>query len=157
MAVKPVDGAYFNPSRHSDLYCKKRYKMLNQPSWRYSMSRAVKRKEHPLSMRLPEADIAIIDRAATLRGRSRTDFVRDAAVRAAEDVLMETVPVRMSPAGFKAFMAALSGPATAVPEIVELFGRKAPWETKPRARSGADSRPHEENASKQKSRSKTRN
>jgi uncharacterized protein (DUF1778 family) len=79
------------------------------------MPRAIKRKEHPLSMRLPEADIAIIDRAATLRGRSRTDFVREAAVRAAEDVLMETLPVRMSPAGFKAFMAVLSGPATAVP------------------------------------------
>ncbi|MEQ8165996.1 MAG: DUF1778 domain-containing protein, partial [Alphaproteobacteria bacterium] len=42
------------------------------------------RKDHPLSMRLPETDIAIIDRAATLRGRSRTDFVREAAVRAAE-------------------------------------------------------------------------
>jgi uncharacterized protein (DUF1778 family) len=94
------------------------------------MSRAVKRKEHPLSMRLPEADIAIIDRAATLRGRSRTDFVRDAAVRAAEDVLMETVPVRMSPTGFKAFMAALSGPGTAVPEFVELFRRPAPWEAR---------------------------
>ena len=59
------------------------------------MSRVVKRKEHPLSMRLPVADISIIDRAATLRGRSRTEFVRDAAVRAAEDVLMETAPVRM--------------------------------------------------------------
>lgn len=93
------------------------------------MTRAIKRKEHPLSMRLPEADIAIIDRAATLRGRSRTDFVRDAAVRAAEDVLMETMPIRMSPAGFKAFMAALSGPAAPVPEMVELFQRTAPWET----------------------------
>jgi uncharacterized protein (DUF1778 family) len=94
------------------------------------MPRPVERKEHPLSMRLPEADIAIIDRAATLRGRSRTDFMRDAAVRAAEDVLMETMPIRMSPAGSKAFMAALSGPATAVPEIVELFKRPAPWETR---------------------------
>jgi uncharacterized protein (DUF1778 family) len=93
------------------------------------MPRTVGRKEHPLSMRLPEADIAIIDRAATLRGRSRTDFVRDAAVRAAEDVLMETVPIRMSSAGFKAFMTALSGPATTVPEMVELFRRAAPWET----------------------------
>lgn len=93
------------------------------------MSRAIKRKEHPLSMRLPEADIAIIDRAATLRGRSRTDFVRDAAVRAAEDVLMETAPIRMSHAGFKAFMAALSGPVAPVPEMVELFRRAAPWET----------------------------
>jgi uncharacterized protein (DUF1778 family) len=93
------------------------------------MRRATKRNEYPLSMRLPEADIAIIDRAASLRGRSRTDFVRDAAVRAAEDVLMETVPIRMSPAGFKVFMAALSGPAAPVPEIVELFRRRAPWET----------------------------
>jgi hypothetical protein len=40
-------------------------------------------------MRLPEADIAKIDRAAMLRGRSRTDFVREAAVRAAEEVPME--------------------------------------------------------------------
>jgi uncharacterized protein (DUF1778 family) len=93
------------------------------------MPKGVERKEHPLSMRLPETDIAIIDRAAALRGRSRTDFMRDAAVRAAEDVLMETTPIRMSPAGFKAFMAALSGPAAAVPEMVELFRREAPWET----------------------------
>jgi uncharacterized protein (DUF1778 family) len=94
------------------------------------MSRVVKRKEHPLSMRLPEADIAIIDRAANLRGRSRTDFVREAAVRAAEDVLMETAPIRMSAAGFKAFMNALSKPAHPVPEMIELFQRVAPWESK---------------------------
>jgi len=93
------------------------------------MPRVVKRKDHPLSMRLPEADIAIIDRAANLRGRSRTDFVREAAVRAAEDVVMETAPIRMSPAGFKAFMAALSEPARPVPEMIELFRRKAPWES----------------------------
>jgi uncharacterized protein (DUF1778 family) len=94
------------------------------------MPRVVKRKEHPLSMRLPETDIAIIDRAASLRGRSRTDFVREAAVRAAEDVLMETAPIRMSAAGFKAFMDAVSKPALPVPEMVELFQRTAPWESK---------------------------
>jgi uncharacterized protein (DUF1778 family) len=117
------------------------------------MARVVKRKEHPLSMRLPVADITIIDRAATLRGRSRTEFVRDAAVRAAEDVLMETAPIRMSPAGFKAFMAALSGPATAVPEMVELFRRTAPWETEAfSSEAGAGLRG--ENASKQKAGSK---
>jgi uncharacterized protein (DUF1778 family) len=86
------------------------------------------RKEHPISMRLPEADIAMIDRAANLRGRSRTDFVRDAAVRAAEDVLMESRPIRMSPEGFADFMAAVSGPATPAPEMVNLAKRPAPWE-----------------------------
>ncbi|MBO4221247.1 DUF1778 domain-containing protein [Bradyrhizobium neotropicale] len=93
------------------------------------MPRATERKERSFSMRLSEADIAIIDRAAARRGRSRTDFVRGAAVRAAEDVLMETVPIQMRAAGFKAFMAALSKPAGAVPEMVELFRRAAPWET----------------------------
>lgn len=92
------------------------------------MPTAPNRKDHPLSMRLPEADIAMIDRAAGLRGRSRTDFVREAAVRAAEDVLMEHRLIRMSPDGFAAFMAALSTPAAPVPEMVELAQRPAPWE-----------------------------
>lgn len=92
------------------------------------MATSVERKEHPISMRLPEADIAMIDRAAGLRGRSRTDFVREAAVRAAEEVLMENRLIRMSPEGFADFMAALSGPANPVPEMVELAKRPAPWE-----------------------------
>ncbi|KNY12932.1 hypothetical protein AKG11_32020 [Shinella sp. SUS2] len=86
------------------------------------------RKEYPISMRLPEADVAMIDRAATLRGRSRTDFVRDAAVRAAEEVVMEQSLIRMSPEGFAGFMEVLSAPAAPVPEMVELARRPAPWE-----------------------------
>jgi uncharacterized protein (DUF1778 family) len=94
------------------------------------MPRATKRKEYPLSMRLPEADIAVIDRAADLRGRSRTDFVRDAAVRAAEEVLMERALIRMSPKGFAAFLRVVSGPAKPVPAMVASLRRRAPWEQK---------------------------
>ncbi|UXT20396.1 DUF1778 domain-containing protein [Agrobacterium tumefaciens] len=93
------------------------------------MATIVERKEYPISMRLPEADVAMIDRAATLRGRSRTDFVRDAAVRAAEDVLMENRLIRMSPEGFAEFMDVLAAPAAPVAEMVELAQRPAPWET----------------------------
>lgn len=92
------------------------------------MASTAERKEYPISMRLPEADVAMIDRAATLRGRSRTDFVRDAAVRAAEEVVMEQSLIRMSPEGFVGFMAVLAAPAAPVPEIVELAKRPAPWE-----------------------------
>ncbi len=87
------------------------------------------RKEYPLSMRLPEADIAVIDRAASLRGRSRTDFVREAAVRAAEEVVMEKALIRMSPAAFKALMDELESPPTPVGAMVKVFQRKAPWES----------------------------
>jgi uncharacterized protein (DUF1778 family) len=92
------------------------------------MPQAAKKKDHPLSMRLPEADIAIIDRAAGVRGRSRTDFVREAAVRAAEEVLMESTLLRMSAEGFDAFVAAISMPGKAVPEMIKLFQQKAPWD-----------------------------
>lgn len=95
------------------------------------MSRATARKDQPLSMRLPESDIAIIDRAANLRGRSRTDFVREAAVRAAEAVLMENSPIRMSEEGFAAFSTAISGPGTAVPKMIELLRRAPPWGREP--------------------------
>jgi uncharacterized protein (DUF1778 family) len=93
-----------------------------------TMTGMSRRREYPLSMRLPEGDIAIIDRAADLRGRSRTDFVRDAAVRAAEEVLMESTLLRMSPEGFEAFIQAVSAPAAPVPEMVASLRHKAPWE-----------------------------
>lgn len=92
------------------------------------MANSTERRDHPISMRLPDADLAIIDRAANLRGRSRTDFVREAAVRAAEDVLMETRPIRMSSESFAEFLAVLSEPARPVAEMVELENRPAPWE-----------------------------
>ena len=93
------------------------------------MATVTKRKDYPLSMRLPETDITIIDRAADIRGRSRTDFVRDAAVRAAEEVLMENTFLRMSPQAFSHFSAVIAAPAKSVPELVKLFKRKAPWES----------------------------
>jgi len=79
-------------------------------------------------MRLPEADIAVIDRAASLRGRSRTDFVREAAVRAAEAALLEDGPLRMSAKGFADFLAAVAAPPHAPPEMVAMASRASPWE-----------------------------
>lgn len=86
------------------------------------------RKDHPISMRLPEADVAMIDRAAGLRGRSRTDFVREAAVRAAEEVVMEQGLIRMSPEGFSQLLEVLARPPVPVPEMVRDLQRPAPWE-----------------------------
>lgn len=92
------------------------------------MTKVSQRKDHPVSMRLPEADIALIDRAASARGRSRTDFVREAAVRAAEDVLMDQRLVQMSAEGFAEFMALLEQPAETVPSLIDVLRRPAPWD-----------------------------
>lgn len=86
------------------------------------------RKEHPLSMRLPAEDVELIDRAAGVRGRSRTEFVREAAVRAAEELLLERAFVRMSRGGFAEFTKAIAGKGRPVRALVERLRRKAPWE-----------------------------
>lgn len=84
--------------------------------------------EHLLSIRLSEADMALIDRAALLRGLSRADFVRKIVVQETEALLTQPQPQRMSADGFAAFLAALDTPAAPVPEMVELLRRPAPWE-----------------------------
>jgi uncharacterized protein (DUF1778 family) len=117
----------------ANLYCDLRYSLTqcpleSCPAWSFAVTPAAERKDHPLSMRLPKADIAIIDRAAGLRGRSRTEFVRDAAVRAAEEVVMESAPIRMSAEGFAAFLKILSEPPEPIPAMVALLGRPAPWD-----------------------------
>lgn len=92
------------------------------------MARTNKRKMRILSIKLPNADLALIDHAAALRSCSRADFIREAAVGAAEDVLIGMTSVRMSANGFRAFTEELSKPPIAAPQIVELFRRPAPWE-----------------------------
>ena len=92
------------------------------------MTSATQRKDHPLSMRMPLMDISIIDRAASLKGRSRTEFIRDAAVRAAEDAILEQGLVRMSDAGFDAFMSAIDAPSERILEMADLANRSAPWD-----------------------------
>lgn len=81
----------------------------------------------PISMRLPEDDIAIIDRAARMRGRSRTDFVREAAVQAAEAVILEQSTIRMSAKDFAAFRASIEAPAHPVARMVNLLRETPPW------------------------------
>lgn len=92
------------------------------------MTAKANRQEYPISMRLPKSDVDMIDQAAEMRGRSREEFMRDAALRFAEAVVMENQVIRLSPEGFAEFLEALSAPAAPVPEMLEVLKRPAPWE-----------------------------
>ena len=92
------------------------------------MPTSTQRKHYPLSLRLPEADLALIDRAAKKKGRSRTDFMRDAAVKEAEEVIFSNSIIHMSEEGFEAFVKAIEAPAKPVDALLKVLQRKAPWE-----------------------------
>lgn len=66
-----------------------------------------------------------MDRAVSARGRSRTDFVREAAVRTVEDVLMGQRLVGTS----AEFIALLKQTAEASLALVGVLRQPARWDT----------------------------
>jgi uncharacterized protein (DUF1778 family) len=71
----------------------------NRPTPRYSLNLRIK----------PEL-LGLIDRAAQLAGKNRTDFVLEAARRAAEDELLERTLFTVSPKAHAEFLARLDEP-----------------------------------------------
>lgn len=92
-----------------------------------SKSRAA-RSGRSLTVRLSHADLAIIDRAAKLRDCSSTEFIRCAAVHAAENAIVEQTLIRVSPDSFAAFVAAIDAPGKSDPIITDLLKRPTLWE-----------------------------
>jgi uncharacterized protein (DUF1778 family) len=70
--------------------------------------RSIKRQS--LNLRIRPSDRGLIDSAAQLTGKTRTDFVLDAARRAAEDALLDQVVFRVSQKTYDEFLALLDAP-----------------------------------------------
>lgn len=83
---------------------------------------------HALSLRIPPAELELIDRAAAADQRSRTEFMRAASLSAAQDVLLARKLVHLGPAAFAQFADAMSGPAEVSPKLRHVLARKPPWD-----------------------------
>jgi uncharacterized protein (DUF1778 family) len=70
----------------------------------------------------------LIDRAAELAGKNRTDFVLDAARRAAEDTLLDRTIFRVSPKAYRQFLARLDATPTPNKRLVRSMQTPPPWE-----------------------------
>lgn len=70
----------------------------------------------------------LIDRAAALVGKNRTDFVVDAARRAAEEVLVDRTVFRVSPKLYSEFLARLDAPPEPNRRLRRSLQAAAPWD-----------------------------
>ena len=68
-----------------------------------------------------------IDKAATLRGKKRSDFMLEAACDKAQSVLLDQVFFSLDDAKFKQFTAMLDAPLQPNPGLERLLAVKAPW------------------------------
>jgi uncharacterized protein (DUF1778 family) len=81
-----------------------------------------------LNMRIRAKDRALFDRAAKALGKSRADFILEAARRAAEEVVLDRTVVQVNAKAFTDFVARLEGPPLPNQRFKRTMQRKAPWE-----------------------------
>lgn len=73
----------------------------------------------------------LIDRAAGLLGKNRSDFMLEAACRKAQTVLLNQVFFNLDADRFKQFMNLLDAPPGENPGVERLMAVQAPWEASP--------------------------
>lgn len=70
----------------------------------------------------------LIDQAARRLGRSRSDFMLEAACHAAEDVLLDQAFFMVDAGTFAKFQALLDHPLPPTDKLRRLLKTKAPWD-----------------------------
>lgn len=82
-----------------------------------------------LNLRIPSAERNLIDRAAESAGKTRTDFILEAARRAAEEALLDRALMVVSPEAYGEFVKRLDRPAKPNERLQRTMRSKAPWKT----------------------------
>jgi uncharacterized protein (DUF1778 family) len=85
-------------------------------------------KIEALHLRIRPEVRELIDRAAELAGKNRTDFVLDAARRAAEDTLLDRTIFAVSSKAYREFLARLDAPPNPNKRLFKTLQTPAPWE-----------------------------
>ncbi|WP_034641325.1 type II toxin-antitoxin system TacA family antitoxin [Chitinilyticum aquatile] len=70
----------------------------------------------------------LIDRAASALGKTRSDFMLEAACEKAQAVILDRTFFALDEAAFARFSAALDAPVDANPELERLLSRRPAWE-----------------------------
>ena len=81
-----------------------------------------------INLRATRKQKALIDRAAEVLGRSRSDFMLETSCREAETVLLDRRYFTLSDDGFRRFTAVLDKPPGSNPKLRRLLRTKAPWD-----------------------------
>jgi len=85
-------------------------------------------RREALNLRIKPEVRGLIDRAAELAGKNRTDFVLEAASRAATDTLLDRTVFTVSPKVYKEFLARLDAPPQPNERLRKSLRTPAPWE-----------------------------
>lgn len=87
-------------------------------------------RRETLNIRIKSSERGLIDRAAELTGKSRTDFILEATRRAAEEALLDRTLFVTSPAAHAEFLARLDAAPKANARLKRSLTTPPPWKKK---------------------------
>jgi uncharacterized protein (DUF1778 family) len=85
-------------------------------------------KRDSLNIRIKPEERGLIDRAAQLLGKNRTEFMLDAARRVAEEALLDRTLFEVSPEVYQEFLNRLDAPPQPNEHLRKTMQTLPPWE-----------------------------
>jgi len=82
-----------------------------------------------INLRTPASQRELIDRAAQLQGKSRTEFMLEASREKAQQVLLDQTLFSVTPKQHKAFVTLMAAPLNKNAALQRLLAKRSPWET----------------------------
>jgi uncharacterized protein (DUF1778 family) len=91
--------------------------------------RQIETREASINIRALRAQRDLIDKAAEVRNKTRSDFMLEAACQEAENVLLDRRLFHLNDENYDAFESAMKAPVSDNPALRGLLAKKAPWES----------------------------
>ena len=85
---------------------------------------------HAVNLRVRGETRSLIDRAAKALGRTRSDFMIEAARRAAEEAILDQTVISVTREKYDAYLAMLDAPLQPNEALRRTLRTPAPWEMK---------------------------
>lgn len=85
-------------------------------------------KRDTLNIRIKPEERNLIDRAASVLGKTRTDFVLEAARIAAEEVVLDQRLIAVDPDAYVSFLTRLDMPAQSNERLRKTMQATPPWD-----------------------------
>jgi uncharacterized protein (DUF1778 family) len=92
------------------------------------MATSISAKRESLNIRIKPDDRELIDYAAKLLNKNRTDFVLEASRRFAEESILDQTALKFKPEAYAEFLARLDAPPQPNERLRKALQTPAPWE-----------------------------
>jgi uncharacterized protein (DUF1778 family) len=86
------------------------------------------KRQTTINVRAPAAQRALIDQAAEVQGKTRTDFMLEAACEKAQQVLLDRTVFALDTKRFLRFIELLDSPINTREALSGLLAKRSPWE-----------------------------